>query len=103
MWGFSNTGVARWHDLEEIDASGILPLARKFGLNHGFTYAIDKKSSKSISSFTREDRDFSDQEIVEITNIVIAMHDYTADLDNFSPQELRQLRDISVIFTQSSE
>ncbi|MEE9388309.1 MAG: autoinducer binding domain-containing protein [Paracoccaceae bacterium] len=100
LWGFSNTGIARWHDLEEIDDSGVLALAQKYGLKYGFTYAIDDNSSKSISSFARGDCDFADAELNEISDIVAYLHKQTSEIDEFSPHELRQLKSISVNFTR---
>jgi len=99
MWGFGNTGVARWNDLAELDEAGVLDMAKKYGLKHGFTFAIDQDTSKSIASFARSDREFSDAEVNEITGIVQELHDYTANIEKISPNEVEQLKNLSVDFT----
>ncbi len=103
LWGFSNTGVARWQDLEELDDNGILPMAKTFGLNYGFTFAIDQNASKSITSFARHDRDFTDAEVEEITTIAQEMHDYTAKIDDLSADEMKKLKKFSIEFTRGAD
>ncbi len=103
LWGFSNTGVARWHELEDIDDTGLLALAREFGLVFGFTFAIDQKSGKSITSFARSDRDFSEEEISEISAIIQKLHEHTADAHEFSANEMAQLKKLSVEFTRGPD
>ena len=100
MWGFSNTGVARWHDLEDRDAHNILPMAREHGLNYGFTFAQEENSSRSISSFARSDRDFDDAEIAEISGIASNLHRQTADIKDLTENALQELKKLSVIYTR---
>ena len=99
MWGFGNTGIARWSDLTELDEAGVLNMAKKYGLELGFTFAIDSGESKSITSFARVDRDFTNAEIDEISKIVQELHDYTANIEKISPEEVEQLKNLSVDFT----
>ncbi len=99
MWGFGNTGIARWSDLTELDEAGVLTMANKYGLEHGFTFAIDSGESKSITSFARGDRDFTNVEIDKISGIVQELHDYTANIEKISPEEVEQLKNLSVDFT----
>ena len=100
LWGFDNTGAIRWRDLEPLDTEGVLELARAHGLNHGFTFAIDDKDGRTISSFARKDREFSDDEISEISGIVRDLHSHTAGIDDISPAERAQLKNMSVAFTR---
>jgi len=100
LWGFSNSGVARWQDLEDIDDSGILPMAGDHGLKFGFTYAVDRDDSRSISSFARSDRDFINAEIDEISGIIDRLHTQTADIKDFSEKALQELKKLSVIYTR---
>jgi len=99
LWGFSNTGAVKWSDLQEIDESGILPLAKEFGLNFGFTFAVDVNASRSIASFARDDREFDDTEIQEISEVIQRMHMLTSNIDGFSTNEVQQLKEMSVEFT----
>jgi len=100
LWGFSNVGVARWSNLEEIDDSKILPMAREFGLKYGFTFAVERDSSRSIASFARSDRDFSDKEVDEISDIIHQLHNTTIDIKDLSENALQQLKKLSVIYTR---
>jgi len=100
LWGFSNTGFANWSDLKDIDDSGILPMAAKFGLKYGFTYSTDQNSSKTIASFARSDREFSDSEVAEISEISLNLHIHTANIEEFSAAEMGQLKAMSVQFTR---
>ncbi len=99
MWGFGNTGVVQWSELAEMDEAGVLKLAKKHGLEHGFTFAIDHDESKSITSFARSDRDFTNTEIDEISGIVQGLHDYTAIIEEISLEEVTQLKKLSIEFT----
>ncbi|PHQ97527.1 MAG: transcriptional regulator [Marinosulfonomonas sp.] len=99
MWGFGNTGIARWSDLTELDEAGVLNMAKEYGLKHGFTFAIASGESKSITSFARGDREFTNAEIDEISGIVQELHDYTANIEKISPEEVEQLKNLSVDFT----
>jgi len=100
LWGFENNGAVRWDALSDIDTAGVLTLARQFGIAHGFTFATDQNNSRSIASFARSDRESSKSEIEEISQIVRDLHDYTAEIDEFSPEELAQLKEMSVAFTR---
>ncbi len=75
-------------------------MAREFGLKFGFTFAVDDDSTRSISSFVRSDRDFSDKEVEEISEIALHLHDSTADIKDLSEDALKQLKKLSVIYTR---
>ena len=98
-WGFENTGTINWRDLKESDQAGVLEQAKAYGIEYGFTLSLDRNNSKSITSFARGDREFSVTEIDEISEIVTDLHNYTADIDEFSSVELVQLKQMSVDFT----
>lgn len=74
QWGFSNSGIKSWGDLEHLDTKNVLLQARGFGLEYGFTFATDAVNKHTIASFARGDRNFSDAEITEITEIVRVIH-----------------------------
>lgn len=98
-WGFGNTGHVLWSDLKEQDTDGVLEAAKSYGIGFGFTYCTDAHGSRSISSFARNDRDFTGAEISDISALVDLLHSETADLDGISSQERDQLKKISVEFT----
>lgn len=98
-WAFENTGTVRWRDLEPTDSAGVLRLAAEHGLKHGFTLSQDRDGSRSLSSFSRGDRDFTDTEIAEITALADELHDLTANGASLSQDIRDHLRDMSVRFT----
>lgn len=99
LWAFSNTGRIRWSELSANDASGMLAEAAAQGMRFGFTLATDAEGSQSLGSFTRGDREFSDDEIAEIEVIFLGLHAATRDLREFAPQTHAALKQMSVTYT----
>ena len=95
QWGFANNGSISWQDLHKNDPMGVLSKAAEFGLNYGFTLAVFTGKSRSISSFARQDRNYSDGEIAEICDLVQSLHDITLNLDLLDQQELQSLKQTS--------
>ncbi len=77
-WGFTNTGACRWSDIESPDPEDVMGKSAAFGLKYGITVACDVDGSKSISSFARDDREFSDEEIATIDSLMRELHMDTA-------------------------
>ena len=100
-WGFANTGSVLWQDLHSNDPMGVFSKAAEFGLNYGFTQAIFTEKSRSISSFARQDRNYSDAEIAEICGLVQSLHDITLNPDLLDPQELQSIKRTSISPDQS--
>ena len=95
VWGFTNNGTIKWADLESLDESGVLKEAKEFGIEHGFTMSLDDGGSKSIGSFTRGDRDFTDAEIAVIQKAFRSIHLRTAEIEQIPPMEVEQLKKIA--------
>ncbi|MDM7458021.1 MAG: autoinducer binding domain-containing protein [Paracoccus sp. (in: a-proteobacteria)] len=76
-WGFSTTGACRWSALPIPDPFNILDAAARHGLIFGLTVSHGPISSRTIASFARDDREFADEEIAEIEEVVRALHDIT--------------------------
>lgn len=76
-WGFSTTGACRWSELPVPDPFNILKDAAAHGLCFGLTVSHGPLTSRSITSFARVDREFTDQEIVQIPGLVQQLHDLT--------------------------
>lgn len=74
MWGFQNAGTVRWTDLSSIDTKGVLVAAKEFDMNFGFAASLHSNGKLSIAGFSRPDREFSDAEIEEITEILELLH-----------------------------
>jgi LuxR family transcriptional regulator len=98
-WAFENTGTIRWHELVSADAAGVLTAAKAHGLAYGFTLSQDRDGSRSLSSFSRSDRDFSDGEVSQIVALADELHDLTADGRSLSASMRDSLRQMSIRFT----
>ena len=99
-WGFENDGMVRWADLAESDSAGVLSQAAEHGLSIGITTAVSKAGSKSLASFSRSDRDFSDDEVRELIGLFEQLHDETADTTDEDVQNA--LKKLSVDLTHAS-
>ncbi len=95
-WGFENLGTQRWSDLADQDTAGVMTKAAEYGLRFGVTVAVDVDDSRSISSFAREDREFSDAEINQLQAAVVSLHALTAKISELSPDTAQKLRKMSV-------
>lgn len=100
-WGFEHTGAITWSALAPQDQMGVLTKAAEFGLNFGTACAVEQGGSRSLSSFARADREFSDDETKVLIDMMGSLHALTADLDTLSPETSAALRTMSVQFTHS--
>ncbi|MEL7025708.1 MAG: autoinducer binding domain-containing protein [Pseudomonadota bacterium] len=69
-WLYSNSGTIRWGEIEMPDTSGIFKEAMAYDLNFGVAISIlDENESgvRSFGNFARGDREFTDDEIKELT------------------------------------
>jgi LuxR family transcriptional regulator len=98
-WAFENVGVIRWRDLASADTAGVLADAARHGLVYGFTLSQDRNGSRSLSSFSRADRDFTDAEIAGIVAIADELHDLTTGAETVPAETREELRRMSVRFT----
>ncbi len=102
-WGFDNTGFIRWDDLRPVDQFGLLDKAAEFGIKYGITCARECRGNRagirSIGSFARSDRDFTDAEAEELHAAFAELHDGTEDQAQLSPETVQQLRNMSIMVT----
>lgn len=68
-------------------------------MKFGFTYALERSESRSLTSFTSQISDFTDAQIVDICAIVDRMHDTTLSLTALSEETRAELKRMSIIFT----
>jgi LuxR family transcriptional regulator, quorum-sensing system regulator SdiA len=94
-WGFSQIGSIRWSDPTLPDPFGLFKEAAKFGLNYGFTIACGPIKSRTIGSFARPDREFSDNEIALAKTIVLRLHDVTEPPEELTRAQVEALRCIA--------
>ena len=94
-WGLENHGWVRWGDLAELDADGILLEAAGFGLHYGLTVTVLARGSRSIASFARSDREYSDDEAVDMHGQMGELHDLTLHVHTLPPTLHDLLRRLS--------
>ena len=94
-WGFSQTGHIRWSDRSLPDPFSLFKEAAKYGLLFGATVACGPIKSRTIASFSRSDREFSDDEIPAIEAIVLRMHDMTEPPEELTKAQIDALRCIA--------
>ena len=94
-WGFSTEGAARWSEMEIPDPFGIFTEAAEHGLAYGVTVSCGPVSSRTISSFSRDDREFRDEEIEEIEKTVRRLHHMTEPPESLTEAQIEALRCIA--------
>lgn len=99
-WGLENQGWIRWTELAELDADGILAEAAEHGLHYGMTVTVLARGSRSIASFSRGDRDYTDGEATDIHGQMDELHDLTLHTHSLPPELHDLLRRLSIILTQ---
>lgn len=99
-WGFSNTGAVRWSALKEQDTAGVFDRARDFGLNYGVTLAV-MSELRTVASFARADREFTDEEIASLLEVLKRLHDETGGRRELSAVDRDALRGMSIRLTHA--
>jgi LuxR family transcriptional regulator len=94
-WAFSTTGWTRWSNPAIHDPFGIFDEARRFGLRHGVTISTGPIASRSIVSVARGDREFTEDEIAEIMQVVSTLHAMTDPPQSLTPAQAEALRCIA--------
>lgn len=94
-WAFSTTGWTRWSNPELHDPYGIFEEGRRFGLRYGVTISTGPIASRSIVSLSRTDREFTDDEIAEIFDIVQHLHEMTEPPESLTAAQVDALRCIA--------
>ena len=91
-WGFSTTGACRWSSLPIPDPFNILKEAANHGLTFGLTVSCGPINSRTIASFARDDREFTEDEIAEISTTVRRLHDATEPPASLTKAQKEALR-----------
>ncbi|TXI05390.1 MAG: LuxR family transcriptional regulator [Pseudorhodobacter sp.] len=94
-WGFGTEGTVRWSALNHPDPHNVLRQAAAFGLKFGVAVSHGPTSSRTIGGFGRSDREFSDEEIADIADMVRVLHRETEPPERLSPAQVEALRLIS--------
>ncbi|SEW03481.1 Autoinducer binding domain-containing protein [Cognatiyoonia koreensis] len=77
LWAFENEGCRRWSELTEHDGAGVLDMAAKYGLQFGATCAVEAGNTRSMCSFARSDREYTDAECQSLLESIAFLHDAT--------------------------
>lgn len=94
-WGFSTTGAARWSEITIPDPFDILGQARAFGMVYGVAVSTGPMRSRTIASACRDDREFTDAEIMAFAALIEQLHDVTEPPTSLTPAQVEALRHIA--------
>ena len=94
-WGFSTTGACRWSALPIPDPFNILREAANHGLTYGLTVSNGPISSRTIASFGRADREFTNDEIEQISVTIKRLHEITEPPASLTKAQKEALRCIA--------
>ena len=96
-WCFENTGAMRWSNLN--DPAGVLDQASAHGMRYGVVYATETGGSRSMAGLSRNDREYTDDEITTISEAIERLHVETADHAELAPEAVKQLKKMSIMVT----
>lgn len=94
-WGFCTTGSTRWSNKKIPDPFGIFKEAASYGLRYGVTISCGPISSRTIASLARADREFLDEEIDQIEQLVFRLHDITEPPQKLTKAQIEALKCIA--------
>ncbi len=100
-WGFEHTGTIRWSALDGQDATDVMEKAAEYGLAYGFTAAQEDGQSRSVASFARSDREFTEAEMQSIATILTRLHEETRAAETLSPEDHAALKRLSILLTHA--
>lgn len=95
FWGLASKGTTRWSEIGLPDPFGILKQAASFGMRFGAVCSHGPLKSRSIVGAARGDREFSDEEIDEISRIVADLHRAAEPRTELTPAQVEALRLLS--------
>ena len=94
-WGLSTEGRTRWSEIELPDPFNIWGQAAEFGINFGVVVSCGPISSRSIVGVARGDREFTVDEMDEIQQIVLSLHQISEPPSELTPAQVEALRCIA--------
>lgn len=93
-WAHDNVGCIRWSAMMLDDPMRVLAQARTFGMRYGLTVSVcDSRDDqeRSLASFTRSDREFTDLEAQVLETHLTRRHMETARPANLTKAEIEAL------------
>ena len=94
-WIYSNTGAARWSEIDIPDPRQVFRQARAFGMRFGVAICCfdgNSEGLRSFGSFARGDREFEAGEIDQLSAYVTRLHYEMAPPSTLTQAELEALR-----------
>jgi len=76
-WVYANEGTTRWSDIDAPDPRNVLGAAVEYGLCFGVLVSFVEEGGsgkRSYGNFTRSDRQFTDEEVQSLHDLVRQMH-----------------------------
>lgn len=92
IWALSRTGAERWSDIQISDPFGVMDAAASHGLAYGAVVSCGALNAKTILGCGRDDREYTDDEMDEITRIAARIHDMTKNIPQLSNLQVEALR-----------
>jgi LuxR family transcriptional regulator len=90
-WAMTVGGTVRWSSPLLPDPFGIFRRAAKHGLKYGASVAVGPRGALTVCSFSRGDREFTDEEIATVRAIVEDLHERVAPPASLSPEQIALL------------
>lgn len=91
-WGFSKVGASRWSEIGIPDVFGILAEAASFGMRYGVAVSCGPISSRTIGGCARSDREYTEDELRRIEQIINRLHDMTQPPESLTQAQIDALR-----------
>jgi LuxR family transcriptional regulator, quorum-sensing system regulator SdiA len=94
-WVYANTGVVRFSDIALPDPHQVRERAAVYGLQHGAAISVmtpADRGRRTYGLFFRDDRDFAQQDLMELQAIVARLHSGTESDAVLTAAEVQALR-----------
>lgn len=91
-WTMLNEGAIRWSEVKIPDMRGVMPEARKFGLNYGVAISRKVARKRSFLTISRPDREFRDDEILTTQAKFSLWNDLVVNRASLTDGEIEVLR-----------
>ena len=100
-WSFAESGHIHWSELAKNDPNDVIGKARDHGLSYGTTISLRDGGSGTVCGIARQDRDYLDAEIADITAKLLPLHRATAGLSVLSAEDTAALKRMSIRLSHS--
>ncbi|PSK81572.1 LuxR family transcriptional regulator [Limimaricola soesokkakensis] len=74
VWAIAHSGFTRWSNIDLRDPLGVFSTAAEHGYRYGLTIGHGSQDSRTFGTCARGDREFSDAEAAEISDLVRELH-----------------------------